>query len=300
MITVYGSINLDIVSKMDHFPAAGETVLTPEAIPSPGGKGANQAVAAARAGGSVYMVGAVGADGLSGIPLESFRDAGVDTRGVAVLPNASTAIATVMVDAAGENRIVVASNANGNAPALTVDHLAPGGTLLLQMEIPYQSNWDALSIAKKRGAKVILNLAPFGPIDRNVLALVDILVVNEGEAAALARHLQVEADGVEEQARTLSELGPTTIVTLGGAGYVCCDKGDLVRGDALAVDVVDTTGAGDAFCGCLAAALDSHGMGLVDALRFAAAGASLACTKLGAQSAYPTGAEINNRIAAGS
>jgi len=296
MITVYGSINLDVVSKMTHFPAAGETVLTPEAVPSPGGKGANQAVAAARAGGSVYMVGAVGADGLSAIPLEAFREAGVDMRGVAVLPGATTAIASVMVDAAGENRIVVASNANGRAPALTADHLPPGGTLLMQMEIPHQSNWDALKVAKKRGAKVVLNLAPFGPVDRDVLSLVDILVVNEGEAAALIRHLELDAGSPEAQARALSALGPVTVVTLGSEGYVCVEKKTLIRGKALDVDVVDTTGAGDAFCGCLAAALDGHGMPLSAALGFASAGASLACTKLGAQAAYATKDEIAARL----
>lgn len=299
MITVYGSINLDIVSKMEHFPAAGETVLTPEAVPAPGGKGANQAVAAARAGASVYMVGAVGADGLSAIPLEAFREAGVDTRGIAVLPGETTAIASVMVDAAGENRIVVASNANGRAPALTADHLAPGGVLLMQMEIPHQSNWDALAVARKRGAKVILNLAPFGPVDRKVLSSIDILVVNEGEAAALAGHLSLPAESAEEQASALSAEGPVTVVTLGGAGYVCAEGNrEILRGSAYAVDVVDTTGAGDAFCGCLAAALDSHGMGMADALRFAAAGASLACTKLGAQSAYAAREDIMALIAA--
>lgn len=299
MITVYGSINLDVVSKMSHFPAAGETVLTPEALPSPGGKGANQAVAAARAGGAVYMVGAVGADGLSVIPLEAFREAGVDMRGVAVLPDATTAIATVMVDPQGENRIVVASNANGRAPALTGDHLAPGGVLLMQMEIPHQSNWDALAVAKQRGAKVILNLAPFGPVAGDILSQVDILVVNEGEAASLTHHLGIDAVSTEEMARALFALGPTTIVTLGGAGYLCAGKAGLIIGKALDVEVVDTTGAGDAFCGCLAAALDGESMPLHDALRFAAAGASLACTKLGAQAAYASKDEIMARISTG-
>lgn len=297
MITVYGSINLDIVSKMTRFPAAGETVLTPEAVPSPGGKGANQAVAAARAGGSVYMVGAVGADGLSIIPLDAFREAGVDTRGVAVLPGATTAIASVMVDAAGENRIVVASNANGLAPTLTGDHLAPGGVLLMQMEIPHQSNWDALTVAKKRGAKVILNLAPFGPVDPRFLSDIDILVLNEGEAAALARHIDLPVENPEGLARSLSALGPTTVITLGGEGYVCADEKRTLTGKALDVDVVDTTGAGDAFCGCLAAAIDGHAMELPEALQFAAAGASLACTRLGAQTAYATRDEITARMA---
>lgn len=299
MITVYGSINLDIVSKMERFPAAGETVLTPQALPSPGGKGANQAVAAARAGGSVYMVGAVGADGLSIVPLEAFREAGVDMRGVAVMPGETTAIASVMVDAAGENRIVVASNANGKAPRLTVDHLAPGGVLLMQMEIPHAANWDALAVARKRGVKTILNLAPFGPVDETLLRQVDILVLNEGEAAALARHLGLPAAAVQDQARALAAVGPATIVTLGGDGYVCAVKDDLIEGDALAVEVVDTTGAGDAFCGCLAAALDTHAMALPEALRFAAAGASLACTKLGAQAAYANREEIEARLSAG-
>lgn len=296
MITVYGSINLDIVSKMDAFPVAGETVLTPESIPAPGGKGANQAVAAARAGGSVYMVGAVGADGLSIIPLEAFREAGVDTRGVAVLPNASTAIAAVMVDAMGENRIVVGSNANGRAPALNADHLAPGGILVMQMEIPHQSNWDALAVAKKRGSTVILNLAPFGPIDADTLSQVDILVMNQGEAEGLSRHLGIADETAEEQAKALSQLGPTTVLTLGGDGYLCATQKDLIKGKALPVDVIDTTGAGDAFCGCLAAALDDGHMPLDEALHFASVGASLACTKLGAQTAYATKDEISARL----
>ncbi len=292
MITVYGSINLDIVNKVDRFPAPGETVLTPEGLIAPGGKGANQAVAAACAGGSVYMAGAVGSDGLSVAPLNALSEAGVDTRGIAVLPDKSTAIASVMVDASGENRIIVASNANGAVPTLSSGHVAPGGMLVLQMEIPLTSIEHAVQVAKKQNAKVILNMAPFSPIESGLISSLDILILNEGEAVALAEHLSVAATEPSDVAKELSAFGPATVITLGARGYVCSDSGDTFAGPAFDVTVIDTTGAGDAFCGCLAAALHSHEMPLRDALRFASAGASLACTQLGAQSAYASQDEI--------
>ncbi len=296
MITVYGSINLDLVASVDRFPGAGETVLTPTCLLAPGGKGANQAVAAALAGGAVRMAGAVGDDGFAGIAMRGFLEAGVDTQHVSVLPDRATALAAVMVDEAGENRIVVASNANGAVSPLVEEAVPEGGVLLLQMEIPLERNADALRLCAGRGVRRVLNLAPFAPVDGGLLSMVDVLIVNAGEASALSAHLGVEADGVEEQLDVLSRFCPTVVITLGADGYLCADGRERYRGEALPVAVADTTGAGDAFCGCLATALDA-GLTMRDALRFAAAGASLACRALGAQAAYATEGEIRAALA---
>lgn len=295
MITVYGSINLDLVSAVDHFPAAGETVLTPSCLLAPGGKGANQAVAAALAGGAVTMSGAVGADGFAAIAMQGFSRAGVETRHIAVLPDQATALANVMVDAGGENRIVVASNANGAVPPLAPEAVAEGGLLLLQMEVPQSRIEEALDLCAARGGRGILNLAPFAPVGPALLAKVDILVVNAGEAAALSAHLGIGTDGPKEQLDALSRFCRSVVITLGSDGYLCAAGQERFEGAALPVEVADTTGAGDAFCGCFAAALDA-GLPMRQALRFASAGASLACRSLGAQSAYATKAEINAAI----
>ena len=291
MITVYGSINLDLVAPVDAFPAAGETVLTERCLFAPGGKGANQAVAAARAGAAVRMAGAVGADGMADAAMQGFRDAGVETAAVARLSGEQTAVACVMVDAAGENRIVVASNANRLVPALSDAILASTDILLMQMEIPLDRIERALRGARAQGVTTLLNLAPFAPVEAGLLDLVDILVVNQGEAAALADHLGGSSSDPSAVALSLGAYCREVVITLGAAGFLHARDGNVTAGPALPVDVVDTTGAGDAFCGCLAAALDG-GVPMADALRFAAAGASLACRALGAQGAYASKSEI--------
>ena len=201
-----------------------------------------------------------------------------------------------MVDAAGENRIVVASNANGAVPALSSDAVPVGGVLLLQMEIPQDRVAEALDLCAGRRVRRVLNLAPFAPVGADLLAGVDVLIVNEGEAAALAAHLGVAADGPAAQLDALGRFCPAVVITLGADGYVCADGPARYEGAALPVAVADTTGAGDAFCGCFAAALDS-GLPMPEALRFAAAGASLACRALGAQSAYAGADEIRAAMA---
>lgn len=291
MITVYGSINLDLVTPVDHFPQAGETVLTGACSLLPGGKGANQAVAAARAGATVQMIGAVGDDGFAEIALQGFQASGVDYRAVSRLDTFPTAIAAVMVDQDGENRIVVASNANGAVPDLDPDTVPDHGIALLQMELPFVQTQNTINVLNKKNNIILLNLAPFYPVDVSFIQNIDFLILNGGEALSLTHHLGIDAPDIDRCVAALTALGPTVIVTLGADGFLCSTDERLIRGDALDVDVVDTTGAGDAFCGCLAAALD-QGQSLEDALQFAACGASLACKALGAQSAYATGDEI--------
>lgn len=297
MILVFGSLNMDLLFRAERLPMPGETVLCPGYAAQAGGKGMNQAVGAARAGGSVAMIGAVGRDGFGDALLATLRAEGIDTEGLA-RADQPTGCASVMIDAGGHNSIVVASGANLAARADQVpdSELGPGTTLVLQMEVPPAETTTLLARARQRGARTLLNLAPFAPIARAVLALVDVLVLNEIEVAQLAQHLGLAAEPVDTAARAIASLsGGTCIVTLGGDGALACAPDGTNRVAALPVEVVDTTGAGDAFTGALAAALD-QGHALPAALARASIAGSLACTALGAQASLPRKAEIERRL----
>lgn len=187
MITVFGSLNVDLLFNLDRLPAPGETVLTREIVQLPGGKGANQATAAARAGARTRFVGCVGEDGLGAPVLDSLSAAGCDVSGVRAVPGA-TGTAVVMVERSGENQIVVGSGANMAVTAALLDGigLGSGDTLVCQMEIPQAATEEALAAAKRAGARTVLNLAPARPLSPEVLRTVDLLVLNQGEAAVLA------------------------------------------------------------------------------------------------------------------
>jgi ribokinase len=283
VITVLGSINLDIVVPVERCPRPGETVKGGDVRYLPGGKGANQALAARKLGAAVRMVGAVGRDAAAGIALSGLRLSGVDCSSV-VESDRPTGVATIAVGADGENLIVVAPGANGDvsvAQAEALD-LSAQDLLVLQMEIPAESVVAALMHARARSARTILNLAPAVPLADEVLRLAHVLVVNESEAATLANGVMPEG-----LANTLSRrLGITVIVTAGAEGAVCARDGQTLFVPAAKVAVVDTTGAGDAFVGALAEALDAD-HDLPAALARAVAAASLACTGFGAQSALP-------------
>jgi ribokinase len=291
-VCVVGSINLDLVVAVERLPAPGETVVGGDHEALPGGKGANQAVAAARLGRQTALVGRVGDDDAGRRLVAALRAEGVDVSAVAVDPAAPTGIALIAVDARGENAIVVSPGANARVAADDVERaresLAGASVTLLQQEIPA----DAVSAAVRvsRGL-VVLNPAPARPVPRDLLERVDVLVPNRGELAALAGAAPPAGAG-EAAALAASLDGPRAIVvTLGAAGAVVVADGRSERVPAPDVEVVDTTGAGDAFCGALADAL-AGGAKVVEATRHAVRAASLSVRRRGAQAGMPTAAEL--------
>jgi len=290
MIVCFASINLDLFFALPELPAPGRTVLCPGVAMTPGGKGANQALAAARDGARVLAVGAVGRDALAEPALALLRAGGVDCARVAVV-EAPTGCASVQVDPAGHNQIAVASGANLVARAAQAEDaiLGPGTVLLVQNEMAPAETAALVARAGASGARVVLNLAPGGPLPAETLRAAKVLVVNEDEAAWLAAHLR--AGGVEAAALARA-LGVAVIRTLGGAGAELAAGGRVWRIGALGVAAIDTVAAGDAFVGVLAAALD-RGTELPGALHRASVAAALACTRRGAQSSLPDAAEID-------
>ena len=294
MIVVLGSINIDLFFTLDRLPARGETVLAPTMATRPGGKGANQAAAAARAGTAAAFLGCVGDDSSADTVLAALAATGCDVSRVRRV-SGPTGTAIVMVETGGENQIVVASGANLSAAADLLDDgpLGPEATLVCQMEIPPAQTAAALRRAGAAGARTVLNMAPARWIAPAALADVDVLVVNEIEAAALegggGTPLQI--------ARALAGRHRLTcVVTLGGQGAlaVAADGATWSVG-ALPVEPVDTVGAGDAFVGVLAASLDD-GAPLPEALHRASVAAGLACTKEGAMPSLPDAAAIETHL----
>jgi ribokinase len=293
MIVVFGSLNLDFVTRVERLPGPGETVLGPECVTHPGGKGANQALAAARAGARTLMAGAVGDDGFADLALDLLRRADLDLSRVARV-SAATGAAFITVDAGGANQIVVATGANSAAKADQLEGIgwSKRDILLMQCETPATENRIAARQAKAAGARVILNLAPAGTPDPALLQLIDILIVNEHEALTLAQGLgwaETAPDAICE--RLDRERGVAAVATLGANGVVGWWGGVRRALPAYAVDVVDTTAAGDAFAGSFAAALD-RGLGFTQALQWGLAAGSLACTVRGAQPSLPLQARI--------
>jgi len=286
MILIAGSSNLDFVVRAPHIPAPGETVLGQDFETHPGGKGANQAVACARAGGAVtHFVTGLGADAFAA-PLEASL-AGAQVHLHAVRPaDQPTGTAFICVSGAGENAITVAPGANR---ALRPSHLPPlkgFSHLLMQLEIPLDTAQAYAHAAHAAGVTVVLNAAPARTLPQSLLDVVDVLVVNEGELAALT-------GPSGEVARRMDMLAlPTVVVTLGARGCVARHQGMQYEQAAFAVDAVDSTGAGDTFCGALVAAW-SMGADMATALRRASAAAALACTRMGAQSSVPSVDEVD-------
>ena len=298
MILVFGSLNADFFLSVRTFPAPGETVLTPGALVKAGGKGANQAAAAAKAGGLVKMVGAVGTDEVAKVPVTALRALGDDCSGMQV-SELATGMAMIMVDERGENSIVVASGANTavSAQAVAQTALNEDTILVMQMEVPPAENFKLLRRAKAAGVRTVLNVAPARPIPEADLKLADYLILNEIEADAVYNSLFEKTFlGVEEKAAAIAEkTGGVCLITLGADGVVGAERGKMFKVSALPVKPVDTTGAGDAFVGIFAAMLD-NGLDTRQAARYAAAGAGLACLKIGAQEALPTLKEIEARV----
>lgn len=301
MLTVFGSINMDLIMQVAELPKPGETVLTDRYVTKPGGKGANQAVAAARSGGRVAMVGAVGRDGYGDSLVTILNQEGVDTAAIAKSDD-PTGIAYICVDQSAENFIAVASGANRSPTAEQLGENALGGddTVLMQMEIPPQENWRAIDRAASRGARTILNVAPAAVVPPASLAQLDILIVNEHEARTVARAADLPGATDDQPIGALAgslstSFDLTCIVTVGAQGAIVSEGTQTYRIPALPIDPVDTTGAGDAFCGILAAGLDG-GLELPQALNRAVAGSALACLALGAQESLPTGHAIDQVV----
>ncbi|MEZ5854401.1 MAG: ribokinase [Hyphomicrobiaceae bacterium] len=301
MITVLGSINIDMTFPLEHLPAAGETVLTASAHSALGGKGANQAVAAARVGADVRFIGCVGADAFGERARRELAQTGVDVSGLAA-SEAPTGLASIFVDRVGRNAIAVALGANGSVTAdmLRAPASKRGSLLVMQMEIATHEVAAAIVQAKRFGMRVLLNLAPARPLPIEVLQQVDILVLNEHEAAALIGYLDPRIDaGAAQPIEQLRVIGAATggavIITLGSEGAVLLFEGTTWQFSALAVTPIDTTGAGDCFVGNVAAALSMH-MSLVDAVGRGVVAGSLACLGLGAQASYPGLADIEAKL----
>lgn len=300
-IVVFGSINMDLVVRAPHIPIPGETILGSDFVMVPGGKGANQAVAAARLGAPVQMVGAVGNDGFGPQLRQSLADYGVDTTHVRTSETAS-GVALITVDDKGENSIVVASGANMRLPADILDSLDhaldQANILLLQLEIPMDFVITAARLAKKRGVMVILDPAPAPtkPLPAELLQSIDVITPNESETAALTGINPIDTAHAINAATHLHQLGvPQVIIKRGGNGILWSDGSKTIIQPAFQVPVVDTVAAGDSFNGSLATALaEQQYWG--DALRFAAASAAISVTRRGAQQSMANRGEVDDLL----
>ncbi|EHR63963.1 sugar kinase, ribokinase [Saccharomonospora cyanea NA-134] len=290
-VLVVGSANADLVVAADRRPAGGETVLGGDTEILPGGKGANTAVAAARLGADVALLGAVGDDAHGSLLLDSLRKSGVRTDLVRVVPR-PTGLAFITVTPDGENSILVSPGANRALRPEDVTSALPGAeVMVVSMEIPLATVEHAVNTAAAAGTRTILNLSPVASVPEPTLAVVDLLLVNQHEAAWLLGGSEDTAVRTSELPGLL-DLGPRgAVVTSGARGAVVVEADGLTEVPSPSVDVVDTTGAGDAFAGALATAL-SGGAALTDAVEQAVRVAAFSVTRRGAQPSYPTVAEL--------
>lgn len=298
MIVVFGSLNMDMVMLLEKMPRPGDTVLSQNYQRIAGGKGANQAVAAAKTGASVKLFGQVGDDEFGKDILSSLKESAVDIAGVQINKEASTGCAMVCVDPQGENMIAVASGANLDAREAEIPNflLSKETTLLLQMETLAEENWKLIHRAKKYGARRILNLAPAYDLPQDMLQSLDVLILNQTEATLLALYLGFDVISPSVLARRVAaNFGITCVVTLGKEGAMACAPEGTWEVGAMAIEAIDTTAAGDAFVGVFAASLDNH-MDLPLALRRASVASGLACLNKGAQISLPTNPQIEEHL----
>ena len=305
-IIVVGSLNADLTITTTRLPGPGETVAGRDFSTRPGGKGANQAVAAARLGGRVRMVGAVGQDDHGDLLLRSAEANGVDTSLVRRLAATPTGVAVIQVDERGENSIVVYPGANGTVTSTDVERIAPdlaaAAVVCLCFETPMPAVIAAATTGCAAGATVILNPSPYATVPAELLEVTSVLVVNEYEAAALFEVADITADWPSTVMAVRRCFAGDTVITLGGSGSVVIEA-DPAGDDswtavpALTVDVVDTTGSGDAFLGALALGY-AQSIPVIEAARRASVVAGLAATRPGAQTSYPTIDEVGAVIPA--
>ncbi len=296
-IAVVGSINMDLVIRCARLPRPGETLIADDAREVPGGKGANQAVAAARLGAEVAMIGRVGSDAFSDRLLENLATEGIDTTHVARTSNCASGLAIVTVEHGGENSITVVPGANGQVTIADVtaatDMIRNADILLLQLEIPIETVLEAIRVAHLAETRVILDPAPAPARVPDGLLDVDVICPNESEAAAILGVQTVAKNEAQSAAAALTQRGArNAIVTLGSEGAALCDRGghcELVPTPA--VHAVDSTAAGDAFAGALGVRL-AQNASLFEAVRFACMAGAIAASRLGAQPSMPSRQEI--------
>ncbi len=298
MIIVFGSLNVDMVMRVGKIPQPGETVLCPSYQMVAGGKGANQAVAAAKTNSAVKLFGKLGDDTFGALLLKSVQESTIDLMGVTSCEGISTGCATVCVDPRGENTIIVASGANLQARADDIpDHLfSKDTTLLLQMETPVEENWKLIRRAKKLGARIFLNLAPAQNVPHDILKSLDILILNQVEATLLSLHLGFDVISPAVAARRVAaKFGITCVVTLGKEGAIACSPKGTWEVKAMDIEAIDTTAAGDAFVGVLAACLDKE-MPFPLSLQHASVASGLACLTHGTLSSLPSNLQIDKNL----
>jgi ribokinase len=296
-IVVVGSTNMDMVVKTSHIPTHGETVLGGSFFMNPGGKGANQAVAVARLGGKVLFVSKIGRDVFGKQAAELFAAEGIDTGWILSDEQLPSGVALITVDAAGENSIVVAPGANANLLPADVEGaltaIGTAGIVLLQLEIPLETVAYVAAYAAAKGIPVILNPAPAAVLPAQLLSHVDVITPNSTEASMIAGITVSDLETAKQAAARIRELGAAKVViTMGPAGALVLEGGVFTHVPAPSVVAVDTTAAGDVFCGALAVAL-SEDKSLPDAVRFACEAAAISVTRLGAQSSIPYRNELS-------
>jgi ribokinase len=294
-IVVVGSLNMDLVVRSTQLPLPGETIIGSDFRTFPGGKGANQAVAAARLGARVKMIGRVGKDPFGDSLMQTLAKDGIDASFVGRDPQAATGVALITVDAGGQNTIVVASGANGQVTPQDIlqaeSAFAGSAVLLLQLEIPLQAIEKAIELARKHHLQVVLNPAPAQPLAKELLAGVDTLIPNQTELRLLTG-----MDEIQPAAHRLLEMGVRqVVVTLGEQGALVCGEGGEFTLPAYRVEAVDATAAGDAFVGAYAVAL-LEGESPIQAARRGNAAGALAVTRQGAQPSLPTREELDNFV----
>jgi ribokinase len=300
-IIVVGSVNMDLVIRAPRMPAPGETIAGSGFRAIPGGKGANQAVAAARTGAEVHFIGSIGGDDFGLRLKRGLADEGIDLTHLSVLEDESTGVAMIILDAKGQNTIVLSPGANGRVTPEQIeacaDTIAGARMLVCQLETPLTAVTRAIDIAYDKGVPVILNPAPAVPLNRRLLAKIKYLIPNETEASVLSGVQVVDGETAEAAARRLTDEGvEQVLITLGDKGVVSVLKdGTVLSIPAIVVPVVDTTGAGDTFVGSLAVELAS-GKSVREAIQYAQYAAALKVTKLGAQTSIPHRDEVERFI----
>ena len=301
MITVFGSINMDLIATTAALPKPGETVPGSSFSTAAGGKGANQALAASRAGSRVRMAGAVGTDTFADSALALLKEAGTELSFV-LHASEPTGTALILVGGDGENMIAVVPGANGtltvDEAVKTVDAMSAGDILLLQLEIPAAAVEAALKAARDKGVTSVLSTAPFTADAVRLAALADVVIANETEFDALSGSSSAsQAERLAMLQRLHSASRQTFVVTLGAEGVVAIRDGQVLSAEGLVIEPVDTVGAGDTFCGYLAASLD-QGIDFTQALRRAAVAGSLACLTRGAQPSVPLADAVDRALQA--
>ncbi len=293
-ILVIGSMNADLVVRAPRFPGPGETISGEDLQIIPGGKGANQAVAAARQGASVSMIGRVGNDSFGPLLISHLKRNNVDTSHVQADTGSATGTAIIVVDANAQNSIVLSPGGNGRVSPADMENVSFSNhkLLLLQLEIPLETVFSATRHAKESGLRVLLNPAPARPLPEELISLPDFILPNETELSLLTNQAVTDVSSAEKAAKSLLERGAqNVIVTLGANGALMVSHGTTKHVPAFKVNVVDTTAAGDAFIGGFSSAL-LRNESLEGAVRYGCVCGALAATKFGAQPSLPTREEV--------